>query len=37
VFWAIGGAAIVGGLTIASLGLRGAALPAAKAIPAEAR
>jgi AAHS family 4-hydroxybenzoate transporter-like MFS transporter len=37
VFWAIGGAAIVGGLTIGSLGLRDAALPAADTMPAEAR
>jgi AAHS family 4-hydroxybenzoate transporter-like MFS transporter len=37
VFWAIGGAAIVGGLAIGSLGIRGAASPAAITVPAEAR
>jgi len=37
VFWAIGGAAMVGGLAIGSLGIRHAALPAANTIPAEAR
>ena len=37
VFWAIGGAAIVGGLAIGSLGFRGAALPAATTVPAEAQ
>jgi len=34
---AIGGAAIVGGLTIGSLGIRGAAMAAADPIPLEAR
>jgi MFS transporter, AAHS family, 4-hydroxybenzoate transporter len=37
VFWAIGGAAIVGALAIGSLGVRDAAATAADAVPAEAR